>query len=115
MLKFLSRYVESQFQHRAEMNGLNALTSFVAKYIPDLQVKIQSLRTKNIHQQRMDASTSSTEELSSFVTPPLEVSHSIIDRISGLRIVPIYLKEAPSYTSTPYLIIKKIDREEDKS
>ena len=100
IVEILSRHIESQFQNIAEMNSINELTSFVSKYIPDIQIKITSIRTKDIYQKL-------SNDVSSHIAPPLQVSHSIVDHISGIRIAPIYLQEGPTYTKTPMSCYQK--------
>jgi hypothetical protein len=96
ILEVLSHLIESQFQNYAEMNNINALTSFVSKNIPQVQITIQS--HPKLHEQQILSSSQKKSSLS--ISPPLQISNNLADNIFGLRYKPMFLEEAPTYKNT---------------
>ncbi len=87
MLETIGELIENQFQNHAEMDNINALTSFVSKYIPQIQITLQS-HHKPESKSNLPLST------------PIKISSNIADTILGIRLKPIFLFEGPKYKNT---------------
>ena len=87
MLETIGELIENQFQNHAEMDNINALTSFVSKYIPQIQITLQSHHKPE---------SKSNHPLST----PIRISSNVADTILGTRLKPIFLYEGPKYKNT---------------
>ena len=90
MLETIGKLIENQFQTHAEMDNINALTSFVAKHIPQIQITLQSHYKPESH----------ASESNQSLPTPIKISSNLADNILGIRLKPIFLFEGPKYKNT---------------
>ena len=70
------------------MNNINALTSFIAKHIPQIQITLQSHHKPESHESNQPLPT------------PIKISDNLADSILGTRLKPVFLFEGPKYKNT---------------
>jgi hypothetical protein len=88
ILQTIGELIENQFQAHAEMNNINALTSFIGKHIPQIQITLQSHHKPESKQSNQPLPT------------PIKISNNLADSILGTRLKPVFLFEGPKYKNT---------------
>ena len=90
ILETIAELIENQFQTHAEMNNINALTSFIAEHIPQIQITLQP------HHRPESQESKSNQP----IPTPIKISSNLADSILGTRLKPVFLFEEPKYKNT---------------